>query len=103
MGFYPPVHISEQEQELFLSFPDCQSLWARSAYITLGVASAFGPDHYILPHITQRIQAASAFQARPHYISYLGVVPTLSRLQIGGPYRGTGYNLRLLAVGGMHV
>src|SRR5260221_604846 len=63
-----------------LSFPDCQSLWAGSAYITLGVASAFGPDHYILPHITQRIQAASAFQAGPHYISYPGAVPTLSRL-----------------------
>src|SRR5260221_11036415 len=63
-----------------LSFPDCQSLWAGSAYITLGVASAFGPDHYILPHITQRIQAASAFQGGPHYISYPGAVPTLSRL-----------------------
>src|SRR5258708_2360807 len=46
-----------------------------------GVASAFGPDHYILPHITQRIQAASAFQAGPHFISYPGAVPTLSRLQ----------------------
>src|SRR5260221_4127307 len=45
-----------------------------------GVASAFGPDHYILPHITQRIQAASAFQAGPHFISYPGAVPTLSRL-----------------------
>src|SRR5258708_7925056 len=43
-------------------------------------ARAFGPDHYILPHITQRIQAASAFQAGPHYISYPGAVPTLSRL-----------------------
>src|SRR5260221_4018744 len=64
-----------------LSFPDCQSLWAGSAYITLGVASAFGPDHYILPHITQRIQAASAFQAGPHFISYPGAVPTLSHLQ----------------------
>src|SRR5260221_1133744 len=64
-----------------LSFPDCQSLWAGSAYITLGVASTFGLDHYILPHITQRIQAASAFQAGPHFISYPGVVPTLSRLQ----------------------
>src|SRR5258707_1741064 len=69
-----------KNQELFLSFPDCQSLWAGSAYITLGVASAFGPDHYILPHITQRIQAASAFQAGPHFISYPGAVPTLSRL-----------------------
>src|SRR5258705_6476078 len=39
------------------------------------------PDHYILPHITQRIQAASAFQAGPHFISYPGAVPTLSRLQ----------------------
>src|SRR5260221_11081995 len=72
-----------------LSFLDCQSLWAGSAYITLGVASAFGPDHYILPHITQRIQAASAFQARPHFISYPGAVTTLSHLQrkcgIGGP------------------
>src|SRR5258705_9078177 len=38
------------------------------------------PDHYILPHITQRIQAASAFQAGPHFISYPGAVPTLSRL-----------------------
>src|SRR5260221_9333652 len=64
-----------------LSFPDCQSLWAGSAYITLGVASTFGPDHYILPHITQRIQAASAFQAGPHYILYSGAVPTLSHLQ----------------------
>src|SRR5260221_5725552 len=63
-----------------LSFPDCQSLWAGSAYITLGVASTIGPDHYILPHITQRIQAASAFQAGPHFISYPGAVPTLSRL-----------------------
>src|SRR5260221_399176 len=50
-------------------------------YITLGVASAFGLDHYILPHITQRIQAASAFQAGPHFISYPGAVPTLSHLQ----------------------
>src|SRR5258708_5341441 len=50
-------------------------------YIILGVASAFGPDHYILPHITQRIQAASAFQAGPHFISYPGAVPTLSHLQ----------------------
>src|SRR5258708_36655082 len=66
---------------MFLSFPDWQSLWAGSAYITLGVASAFGPDHYILPHITQRIQAASAFQAGPHFISYPGAVPTLSHLQ----------------------
>src|SRR5258707_9526012 len=70
-----------KNKSFFLSFPDCQSLWAGSAYITLGVASAFGPDHYILPHITQRIQAASAFQAGPHYISYPGAVPTLSRLQ----------------------
>src|SRR5260221_1201371 len=67
-----------------LSFPDCQSLWAGSAYITLGVASAFGPDHYILPHITQRIQAASAFQAGPHFISYPGAVPTISRLHRHG-------------------
>src|SRR5258708_7147811 len=69
-----------KNKSFFLSFPDCQSLWAGSAYITLGVASAFGPDHYILPHITQRIQAASAFQAGPHFISYPGAVPTLSRL-----------------------
>src|SRR5258708_38887491 len=70
-----------KNKSFFLSFPDCQSRWAGSAYITLGVASAFGPDHYILPHITQKIQAASAFQARPHFISYPGAVTTLSRLQ----------------------
>src|SRR5258707_5492003 len=73
-----------KNKSFFLSFPDCQSLWAGSAYITLGVASAFGPDHYILPHITQRIQAASAFQAGPHFISYPGAVPTLSHLQCAG-------------------
>src|SRR5260221_11237941 len=70
-----------KNKSFFLSFPDCQSLWAGSAYITLGVASAFGPDHYILPHITQRIQAASGLQAGPHFISYPGAVPTLSCLQ----------------------
>src|SRR6266436_6769188 len=52
----------------------------KSSSFHLQTASAFGPDHYIPPHTTQRIQAASAFQAGPHYISYPGAVPTLSHL-----------------------
>src|SRR5260370_1886293 len=70
----------EMGSEFLYSIQTARAFGPGQNQLFWGLPAPLGQTSTFMPYTTQRIQAASAFQARPHYILYPGAVPTLSHL-----------------------